>query len=113
MPSGTAVMVEMATGLLSRLRRRLDFLHLPVPKDRSDAGYFAPLGELSLPADTVLYLGLIHYADAAGDRARIAAARTVVPRFGVATECGWGRTDPVRVPGLLIAHRNVMSGAAV
>jgi hypothetical protein len=36
-----------------------------------------------------------------------------VPRFGIATECGWGRTDPSRVPGLLAAHRNVMAGAAV
>ncbi|HEY7576173.1 MAG TPA: hypothetical protein VH855_01145 [Acetobacteraceae bacterium] len=113
MPKDAAVMVEMTRGLLSRLRRRMDFLHLPVPKDRSDDGYFAPLGELSLPTETTLYLGLIHYADAAGDRARIAAAQKIVPRFGVATECGWGRTDPSRVPGLLAAHRNVMAGAVV
>jgi hypothetical protein len=51
-----------------------------------------------------VYLGLIHYADAAGDRARIAAAQKVVPRFGVATECGWGRTDPARVLALLAAQ---------
>ena len=74
MPKDTAIMVEMTRGLLSRLRRRMDFLHLPVPKDRTDDGYFAPLGGLSLPAETALYLGLIHHADAAGDRARIAAA---------------------------------------
>jgi hypothetical protein len=113
MPKDASVMVEMTRGLLSRLRRRMDFLHLPVPKDRSDDGYFTPLGELSLPEQTALYLGLIHYADATGDRARIAAARKIVPRFGIATECGWGRTDPSRVPGLLAAHRNVMAGAAV
>ena len=110
MPKDTAVMVTMTQGLLSRLRRRLDFLHLPVPQDRSDDQYFAPLRELALPGETALYLGLIHHADAAGDQARIAAARKVVPRFGVATECGWGRTDPARVPGLLAAHRNVMTG---
>ena len=81
----------------------MDLPHLPVPKDRTDDAYFAPLGDLSLPAETALYLGLIHHADAAGDRARIAAAHKVVSRFGVATECGWGRTDPARVPGLL-AH---------
>lgn len=113
MPKDTAVMVDMTRGLLSQLRRRMDFLHLPVPKDRSDDTYFAPLHELSLPAETMLYLGLIHYADAAGDQARIAAAQKVVPRFGIATECGWGRTDPARVPALLAAHRNVMTAAKV
>ena len=68
----------------------MDFLHLPVPKDRTDDGYFAPLAELSLPPETTLYLGLIHHADAAGDRARIAAAHKVVPRFGVATRMRLG-----------------------
>ena len=54
------------------------------------------------------YLGLIHHADEAGDRRRIATARTVTPRFGVATECGWGRTDPARVSGLLESHRHAV-----
>ena len=111
MPKDTAIMVEMTRGLRAGLRRRMDFLHLPVPKDRADDRYFAPLAELSLPADTALYLGLIHYADSEGDRARIAAARRVVRQFGVATECGWGRTDPTRVASLLAAHRNAIEGA--
>ncbi len=108
MPKDMAVMVEMTRGLQSQLRRRVDFLHLPVPKDRSDDGYFAPLRELPL-SGTTLYLGLIHHADADGDRARIAAAHQVVPRFGVATECGWGRTDSMRIQGLLAAHRNAIT----
>jgi hypothetical protein len=109
MPKDTAIMVEMTRDLLSRLHRRMDFLHLPVPKDRTDDAYFAPLGDLRLPAETALYLGLIHHADGAGDRTRIAAARRVVPHFGVATECGWGRTDPARVPSLLLAHRDAVT----
>jgi hypothetical protein len=112
MPKDAAIMVEMTRDLRAGLRRRMDFLHLPVPKDRADDSYFAPLADLSLSADTALYLGLIHYADAEGDRARIAAARKVVRQFGVATECGWGRTDPTRVPGLLVAHRNAIEGGA-
>jgi hypothetical protein len=112
MPKDAAIMVEMTRDLRAHLRRRMDYLHLPVPKERTDDAYFAPLGDLSLPAETALYLGLIHHADAAGDRARIAAAHKVVSRFGVATECGWGRTDPARVPGLLAAHRNAMTDAA-
>jgi len=108
MPKDSAILVEIGNGLLACLHRRLDFLHLPVPADRSDDAYFEPLRALSLPRETALYLGLIHHADAAGDQARMAAARKVVPRFGIATECGWGRTDPQRVPALLAAHRRVM-----
>jgi hypothetical protein len=109
MPKDTAILVELSRGILARLHRRMDFLHLPVPQDRSDDGYFVPLAGLALPAATMLYLGLIHHDDAVGDRARIDAARKVVPRFGIATECGWGRTDPARVPGLLASHRKVMA----
>jgi hypothetical protein len=58
-----------------------------------------------LEGHTALYLGLIHHADHAGDRARIAAAQRFVSGFGAASECGWGRTDPQRVAGLLESHR--------
>jgi hypothetical protein len=105
MPRDTAIMVEMANGVRRALRRRVDFLHLPVPRDRADAAYVAPLVGLSGYDDSELYLGLVHHADRAGDLARIAAARAVVPTFGVASECGWGRTDPQRLPGLLESHR--------
>jgi hypothetical protein len=55
-----------------------------------------------------LYLGLIHHDDAEGDQARIAAASAFVGSFGVATECGWGRGDPEKIPDLLAAHRHAM-----
>jgi hypothetical protein len=112
MPKDTAIMTEMTRGLLTRLRRRMDFLHLPVPKDRTDDAYFAPLADLMLSPETTLYLGLIHHADPRGDRARIDTAGKVLPRFGVASECGWGRTDPARVPALLASHRVAMEGVA-
>jgi methionine synthase II (cobalamin-independent) len=108
MPKDTAILVEIANGVIDRLGRRWDFLHLPVPQDRSDAAYFAPLRDLRLPAGTTLYLGLIHHDDASGDQARIAAASAVIPSFGVATECGWGRGDPERIPDLLAAHRHAV-----
>jgi hypothetical protein len=105
MPRDMGVMVGMANGVREVLRRRIDFLHMPVPKDRTDAGYFTPLTNLSGFGDSLVYLGLIHHDDRAGDLARIAAARAVLPAFGVSSECGWGRTDPQRVPGLLESHR--------
>jgi hypothetical protein len=104
-PKDMAVMVEISNGFVARLGRSLDFLHLPVPKHRTDEAYYRPLAELRRPAPATLYLGLIHHADAAGDQTRIAAARKFVSSFGVASECGWGRGDPARVPGLIAAHR--------
>ena len=112
MPRDMAIMIEMANGVRQGVRRRIDFLHMPVPKDRTDATYFKPLADLRDYADALLYLGLIHHDDRAGDRARIAAARAVVSAFGVSSECGWGRTDPQRVPGLLESHRLATGGVS-
>jgi hypothetical protein len=112
MPRDMGVMVRIANGVRHTLARRIDFLHLPVPKDRADADYFKPLLDLAGFGDSTLYLGLIHHDDQPGDRARIAAARPFAPVFGVATECGWGRTDPRRVPGLLESHRHAMETSA-
>ena len=108
MPKDMAILVEMSNGLSSGLGRRLDFIHLPVPKDRTDLEYFLPLEDLRVPENTEVILGLIHFDDASGDTARIAAARDFVPVFSVASECGWGRTDPTRVPGLLASHRRAV-----
>ena len=102
------ILVEIANGIAARLDRRLDFIHMPVPQDRTDRKYFLPLEELRLPAGTELILGLIHNDDNAGDRDRVDAARQFVGSFGVASECGWGRTDPARVPGLLDSHRRAV-----
>jgi len=108
MPRDTGVLAEIGGAILARVTRPVDFLHLPVPRERDDAAYVAPLRGLTLPARTRLYLGLLHHDDAAGDRRRIDAARAVVPSFGVATECGWGRTEPSRVEGLLASHRRAV-----
>jgi hypothetical protein len=105
MPRDMAVMVEIANDVRRGLSRSIDFLHMPVPRDRADAAYVRPLADLAGFDGTALYLGLIHHDDREGDVARIRAARAVVPKFGVASECGWGRTDPERVASLLESHR--------
>ena len=104
-PSDAAVLAEMLDGIGGHVGRRLDFVHIPVPKPRTDDAYFAPLSRWKRRPETILYLGLIHHDDAAGDRARIDAARRHVADFGIASECGWGRTEPGRLDGLLSAHR--------
>ena len=104
-PTDAAILVEMMAGIAAATRRRIDFLHIPVPKGRIDEAYYAPLEDWQRPAGTRLYLGLLHHDDETGDRARIAAARRAVDEFGLSAECGWGRTEPGRLPGLLKGHR--------
>lgn len=104
LPDDMANMVEMIRGILSGVDRSIQFIHLPVPKDRVDDAYFAPLGALDLPADTELHLGLVHHDDADGDARRLDAAMKFAKITGVSSECGWGRSDPSRVTGLLASH---------
>jgi hypothetical protein len=104
-PGDMAILVEFMNGIGDAVHRRIEFLHAPVPKSRSDVAYFAPLSAWRRRPETRLYLGLIHFEDQGGDAARIAAARRFIPDFGIASECGWGRTDTARVPSLLASHR--------
>ena len=103
-PKDTGVMVEMTNAIVAGVARPIQFFHMPVPKGRTDDGYFAPLANLQVRPETELYLGLIHHDDAAGDARRLAVARRHVRVDGVATECGMARGDPVRLSNLLAAH---------
>ena len=103
-PKDMGIMVEMANAISSRVKRPIQFFHMPVPKSRTDDGYFAPLENLGLGPHTALYLGLIHHNDAQGDAARLIAAGRYARIDGVATECGMARGDPARLPSLLAAH---------
>ena len=109
-PADTSKLVAVANRVLRGLTRPLDWLHLPVPKERADETYFAPLQKLNIKAQTELYLGLVHMVDGiSGTRARIAVARNFAPRFGVATECGCGRLKPETLPELMAIHAAVSS----
>jgi hypothetical protein len=104
LPKDSGLMVEMVNGIVERVRRPIQFFHLPVIKSRTDDAYYAPLANLKLKPDTQLYLGLIHHNDAAGDATRLATARRYTRVDGVATECGMARGDPTRLAALLAAH---------
>ncbi|WP_433190631.1 hypothetical protein [Actinoallomurus sp. CA-150999] len=107
-PADTSRLAAVAGQVAAGLGRRLDWVHMPVPRDRTDYAYFAPLADLSLPAETALFLGLVHATDGLdGARARIDAARTTVKTFGIATECGMGRRQAEQIPGLLDLHAAV------
>ncbi|MEV5650554.1 hypothetical protein AB0L57_20085 [Nocardia sp. NPDC052254] len=107
-PADTGRMVAVITAVQAGLTRAIDWVHMPVPRSRDDHEYFAPLAELRLPESTRLYLGLVHATDGVdGARRRIAAARSVVRDFGIATECGFGRRPAEQIPELLELHAQV------
>ena len=101
-------MHSVANGAIAAANRSVQWVHLPVPKDRDDAAYFEPLNRLSLPPETELYLGLVHQTGGIdGTRKRIAAAQKFVGNFGVATECGLARRDKDTIPALMDQHAAV------
>ena len=108
-PRNSANMVEIIRGISGAVKRSIEFFHIPVPKERDDDAYFLPLEGLDLPENTSLYIGCIHHNDEDGDARRLATARRHVRVDGVGSECGWGRTDPRRIPGLMDSHAKIMN----
>ena len=107
-PEDTSKLVAVANAVSAGVRRPINWIHMPVPRSRTDDAYFAPLRDLRLRPETELYLGLVHIHDGEdGARQRIAAARRAVKDFGVATECGMGRRPPETIPELLRIHSAV------
>lgn len=98
-------MVEVANRICAGAGRTVEFFHMPVPVERDDDEYFAPLKNLALKPETELYLGLIHDSDGTeGTRRRMAAADKVCGQYGIATECGFGRRDADTVAHLIALH---------
>ena len=111
-PDDMANMVEMTHGIVADVDRSMQFIHLPVPKSRDDDAYFSPLKTLELPDGCDLYLGLIHHDDTDGDARRLTKATAYADVAGISSECGWGRTDPDRIAGLLTSHAKAVAQLA-
>lgn len=104
-PTDMDDMVELANRLSAGTTRTIELIHMPVPRDRSDDAYFAPLRRLKLRPETQLCLGLVHYTDGIdGTRTRLATAEKFVQGFAIGTECGFGRRDPETITELLRIH---------
>ncbi|MDR6970303.1 hypothetical protein [Leifsonia shinshuensis] len=107
-PADAGRLADVLGGILSRAPRPVTWVHLPVPIERDDEAYFAPLAGVAVPERTELYLGLLHHEDGVeGARRRAEAAATAVTAFGVGTECGFGRGPSERTDGLLDLHTAV------
>jgi hypothetical protein len=93
-----AVLVSTANAVVERVKRRVDYVHLPTIPEHDEAD-FAPLRDLRLAPETTVFLGLIHRSDGVeGAKRRIAAAQTALPEFGVASFCGLGNPGAVKPP---------------
>jgi len=107
-PTDMGDMVEFANRVSREIARPVQFVHMPVPRNRFDEAYFAPLQRLELRPETELCLGLVHYTDGVeGTKKRLAAAKKYAGHFSIATECGFGRRDPATIPELLRIHAAV------
>lgn len=107
-PTDMSDMVEFANRVSRQIKRPIQLVHMPVPRNRADDAYFAPLRRLELRPETELCLGLVHYTDGIGGaRARLAAAKKYARDFSIATECGFGRRDPATIPALLRLHAEI------
>lgn len=118
-PEDAGTLAAVVRGVLSGARRRVDWIHLPVPIERDDAAFFAPLADIEW-GETTPYLGLVHHEDGVdGGIRRARAARAAVPAlaapgaFGIATECGFGRGPAERTAPLLDLHHDLAAALAV
>ena len=107
-PTDMGDMVEFANRVAGELERPLQLVHMPVPRNRDDDAYFAPLRRLALRPETELCLGLVHLTDGVeGTKRRLATAKKYTGNFSIATECGFGRRDPGTIHELLRIHAEV------
>ncbi len=107
-PRDLGVAVRMANLAVAKAGRRFDFVHMPVPRNRSDDPYFAPLADLRI-GSTKVFIGLVHLTDGArGSLERLSVFRRHYRGpHGIATECGWGRRQAETIPALMRVHREV------
>jgi hypothetical protein len=108
-PQDLGKAVDLANIICKAVKRPIQWMSMPVPRDRADDAFFAPLKNLKMHKETELVLGLVHSEDGvAGTNARIATASKYAKDFAIATECGIGRKwSPKEVAPLLKVHAAV------
>lgn len=109
-PEDATKMVELANLISESVKRPIAFMHLPVPINRTDDAFYAPLTGLKLKPGCELYLGIVHAQDGVeGTRKRLAVAKRYAGEFGIGTECGISRArNPALVHGFLDTYAGVI-----
>jgi hypothetical protein len=109
-PADMGKMVELSNAIGAAAPRAIDYFHMPVPIDRDDEAYFAPLRDLKPKGATEFYLGLLHLGDGIeGAQRRMKAARSFIENYGIATECGLGR---MKTPDTVTQILQLYAGAS-
>ncbi|KAK4560724.1 hypothetical protein LTR86_005303 [Recurvomyces mirabilis] len=107
-PESLEQLAERSLRIFDKTPHKINFFHAPVPLSALDKldSYLEPLKQL-VPKfkehNTDLYLGVVHFDNAAATEKMIAAATKVLGDypFGVGTECGWGRTPPEQIKDIM------------
>ena len=105
-PKDGSKMTELANSIFRHVRRQINLLHFPVPRERDDDAFYAPLANLKIPDDTELALGVVHITGGiAAIGRRMAAADKYVRNYAIGTDCGLGRRPPEMIAEVLRLHR--------
>lgn len=116
-PTSAQAVVDRGLLLFEKSPHPIKYFHMPVPVSTMDnlETFLEPLKQLEpqLKAHgTELYLGVVQHDDLEGTKKRIEAASKVIPDFGIATECGWGRTPPEQVEDIMKISRELSEPSA-
>ena len=113
-PKSLRSSVEFANAIVSRSKRGVTWVHMPVPRDKMDVAYYEPLRDIRPDRSAEIYLGLVHQSGGlAATLRKIDLAERFAADFGIATECGFGRRPPDSIPDLLDLHRKAAEPSAV
>lgn len=103
--------ISLANALVEKTGRKVDFMHLVLPREPNDQ-FFEGSEELQI-GDADLYLGLLQDDDTLEDNiTRISIAEKYFPEFGTSYVCGFGRRELSATSSLLERHRDVANAIA-
>ena len=105
-PTDMGDMVEFANRLSRGVKRPIQLIHMPVPRDRADDAYFEPLRAAEAAAgDRAVPRAWCTTPTASTARGGASPRRRSTSQdFSIATECGFGRREPETIPELLRIH---------
>jgi hypothetical protein len=118
-PDSVHLQVDLVNAVVAAAHRPVNWASFTVPQARRDAGYFAPLRDLTAGPETELYFALVPYhPDDQSDGTTADQIRLIDTAlglsaagqrdWGVCTECGMGRVERSDVPKLLDLHSEIL-----
>lgn len=119
-PESLQMQVDLVNAVGAAAQRPVAWASFTVPQARDDAGYFAPLRDLTVGPETELAFALVPYhpddqadgtiATQVGHIDTALAESSAGDReWGVCTECGMGRVAVDDVPRLLDIHYEIIT----